>query len=343
MSDEVRQVEIVDAPEVKEEVTVITENLPPEEKALAEKHGLIKKDTPKEEVKDEKKEVTDQKPSFEEVEKDEKNLVKKYGANEQALYWKWKHDKKERQTAQAERDLTAIKARSLENKLNEINGGYEVTKTQVKKVRDLLAGPADEITVEALQAILAEPKKVDDENRPLTKKDLVSLQEEKSKATEEEQKKQEFINNRVKGADEVGKAKFDNYEQVADMVQEVLEGKVELPKYVKPANLAKTLVEMLADEKIEYDEIADWLMDTAKLNPKFGKKTEGKKETKENIERILDNASKQKSSASLGSGNGRRFVSEDDLTIDDAAKLTAESYRNLSQKTRDRLKREASA
>ncbi len=341
MSEEVRQVEIIDAPEVKEEVAVISENLPPEEKALAEKHGLIK--TP--EVKDEKKEVTDQKPTFEETEKDEKNLVKKYDANGQALYWKWKHDKKERQTAQAERDLASIKAKNLENQLKEINGGYEVSKSQIKKVKDLLAGPADEITVEALQSILAEPKKVDDDNRPLTKKDLVSLQEEKNKTTEDAQKKQEFLNTRIKEADEIAKTKFDDYDNATELVKEVLEGKVALPKYIDPKKLSADLVAMLTDEKIEYDEIADWLMDTAKLNPKFGKKTEttGKKETKENIERILDNASKQKSSASLGGGNGRRFVSEDDLSLEDAGKLTPEAYGKLSPKTRDRLRRESAA
>lgn len=331
--------ETVEIPEahVQEEVVVEVENLPQEEKAMAEKHGLVKKE-PEGEVKDVKKEQDLQ--TFEETEKDEKNLVKNYSKGEQALYWKWKHDKKERQTAQAERDQVKIQTKALEKQLAEINGGYEVSKSKLAKVQDLLAGPADDITVEAIQAILkAEPKKADDDNKPLTKKDLVSLKEEKDKELEDAGKKQEFLNTRIKKADELAKTKFDDYEGAVDLAKEVLEGKVKLPKYIDSKKLSADLGGMLSDEKVEYEEIADWIMDTAKLHPNFGKKTETnvKKETKENIERIIDNASKQKSSASLGGGSARRTVSEDDLTIEDAAKLSTEAFGKLSKKTRERL------
>ena len=339
--NEVQMIEIPEAP-VKEEIVIDTKELPQEEKALAEKHGMVKKEDNEQKV-EEKIVEKDKIQTFEDTEKDEKNLVKNYSKGEQALYWKWKHDKKERQTAQAERDLAAIKAKSLEQKLTELNGGLEVSKSKLAKVEALLSGPADEITIEALQAILKTEPKKDDADKPLTKKDLEALKEESTKEQEEQQKKQAFIQGRIAEADELCKTKFDNYEEITDCAKAVLEGKVSLPKYVDSKKLSAELVQMVSAD-VELDEIADFVKDIATLHPDFGKKTETKavKESKENIDRILENANKSKSSASISGGNGRRVISEDNLTLEDAAKLTTEQYRNLKPKTKERLMRETS-
>jgi hypothetical protein len=103
---EENKIEIIEQ-KVEEKKEITTEDLvdfSDAEKEMAQKQGILKnEDTKKDSVSDKKvldekksvEEKTDQ--TFEDTEKNEKDLIKNYSKNEQALYWKWKHDKKLRQ------------------------------------------------------------------------------------------------------------------------------------------------------------------------------------------------------------------------------------------------------
>ncbi len=338
------------------------------EKAMAEKQGIIgskvnddanNKTAKKENVTDaevlsDKKSVEERNDqTFEETEKNEKALIKNYNKNEQALYFKWKTDKGLRQEAQRGHELAVIKAKALETELEKIKGDTTLSSSKLKKINELLTGNAEDITVEAIQEILAQGVKAkeDDDNKPVTKKDLIELEEKKKQEEKEVQDRQKFFSSRVNEVEEYGKLNYDNYEEVVQSAQEVLNGSVELPEYVDAKELSTKLVEKLTNKEIDAEGIAKFVVSIAKLNSNFGKeKSEGskevkkevRKETNENIDRILKNASKPASATAINSGNGRRMVSESDLTIDDVAKMSASDYSKLKPETRRRLLAEAS-
>ena len=349
MSEDKGTVEIVE-PVVVETPEIVVEDLKElssAEKEMAEKSGIVKK-----EVVDEKKEyksITDvvtqstvDSQTFEETEKNESVLLKNYDKNGQALYWKWKHDKRERQSAQAERDLALLREKSLKGELEKIKTDSTLSIEKLKRINQVLTGPADDITVEALQAIINDNKQdVDDANRPLTKKDLEDIENKKKQEVEGKTQEERFINTRIKDVEDFGRVKFgEQYDDIMTQAQEVIEGKVEIPESIEREYLSKRLVELIKNKEVELDKVSSYVVGIAKLNPKFGKPKETnsvKKETNENIDRILKNESKQKTSASVGGGNGRRVVSYEDLTVEEAARLSSEQWRKLPQHVKERL------
>ena len=334
------EVEIIDKPivETKEEV-VILGGLDDKEKDLATKQG-VKEVAPV----DKKEETTEQNLSFENVEKDEKNLVTKFNKNEQALYWKWKSDKQERQTAQREYELSTVREKALKKELESLRSNHDISDAKLKKVNELLTGPQDNITIEAIQAILAQSAQADDsDDRPLTKKDLNELSEKQKQEQREFEEKQKFVVGRINSAESIGKSKYDNFDDAINMAQEVINGKIELPDMLTADEIAKKLNERIANKELDPEKVADFVVSIAKLNPNFGKKQTNpasqaqRKETDENIDRIIKNASKATSSAAVNGGNGRRMVSLENLTVDDAAKLTPKQWGDLPANVRKRI------
>lgn len=348
MSEDKGVVEIVE-PVVEEakEVEVDLSELGSAERKMAEAQGIVKKEETK--VEDKQKEATQEATTkdgktqtFEDTEKNESQLVKNFNSNEKALYWKWKHDKKERQEAQAERDLAIVREKALKNELEKIRSDHSLSNDKLGKINKILTGPADEITVEAIQAILGESKK-DDKDKPLTAKDLEDIKLKERAELEEKNREEQRLASRVKDAEDFGKTKFgEDYENIMAMAQEVIEGKVEVPSIINIKDLSVKLIEAMKNKDVELDTLSDYVVGIAKLNPKFGKPKEEtkdsvKKETNENIDRILKNASKQQTSASVGGGGGRRVVSYDDLTPEDVAKMSTEQWRKLPEEVRKRL------
>ena len=141
-----------------------------------------------------------------------------------------------------------------------------------------MTGNPEEITVEAIQEILASEvkKNIEDDNKPLTKKDLVELNEKQKKEAEEVKQRQDFFTDRVNSAESFGKSKYDNFDEIVTSAQEVLNGKVELPEYIDSKELSTKLVEKLTNKDVDVEKIADFVYSIAKLNSNFGKeKTEG--------------------------------------------------------------------
>lgn len=343
--------DVVEIPEVEvaiEAPEISLEGLSSQEKALAEKHGLVPKEV---EVKtEEKKPEEKETPTFEETEKNEKDLLKNYNKNEQALYFKWKSDKRERQSAQREAELATIREKALKSELEKIKQNETITEDKLVKINNLLNGPQENITIEALQEILkaqAVAKVAEDKKRPITVEDLERIQEKKAVEQKELEEKQKFLAQRISDAENYGKSKFENYDDIINSAQEVLEGKVKIPAIINIADISARLAEAVHNKDVDFDTIADYVNGIAKLNPNFGQSkspsnSSQKKETNENIDRILKNASKQQTTASVSGGNGRRLVSYEDLTLEDAARLSSEQYAKLPDTVRKRLKQEAS-
>ena len=94
------------------------------------------------------------------------------------------------------------------------------------------------------------------------------------------------------------------------------------------------------DTEISEEEVVEQIATLAKLNPNFGKKKsdgDKKEPTETDADRAIKNSKKKISSAVVGSGGGKTTVSEDDLTVEQAEKLTPSQWRKLKDSTRQRL------
>jgi len=329
-------VEIIGQVDSKQD-TFTSDGLLPQEVAMAEKHGLIKKVDEKskkeetadvehkvepevkpEDIKEEKKEEV--KPTFEEVQKDESNL-KKYNPNEQALYWKYKADKKKRQEAQKEAEEWRAKY--------ELESVKE--KSKVKQIAELLKG--DSVTVEALQAIIGEKT---EDDVPLTKAEFNKMESAKELKEVETKKEHQLRTERIATAEEIGKTKYTNFDELTNLAKQVVDS--------DKTNTYKDVLEAsFSDIELDEEQLVERVVTIAKLHPEFGKKksekTEVKPEEKKetDADRAINNSKKKISSAAVGSGGDKRIVSYDDLTVDDAAKLTTAQWRKLPDAVRKRL------
>lgn len=305
------------------------------ERAMAEKHGI--KETKKEEngelkinnsdakegVVEEKKEpVVEQLPTFEDIENDEKHL-EKYNANEKALYWKWKNDKRKRQDAQKKADelQARIELETVKDRASAI---------KLKKISDALRSPDGEITVEQLTRIIeGDSETREDDRQPLTRADLDKIETEKKQKLEEQDRQSKEQKERLAIAENIGKTKYKNFDDLVNLAKEVvLEDKT--GTYQEILNLA------LSDPNFDEEKLIDRVVTIAKLSSKYGKES-ASAEKKEKVEKVIDNSKKKVSSASIGSSGGRRTIAEDDLTVEDGARLSADQWIKLSPQTRKRL------
>lgn len=327
-------VEITETIDVAEPTAFATDGLLPQEVEMAKEHGLVKEPKDDKEVKEEKDEQQKQpeteaednkdevKPTFEQVEIDEDSL-KKYNKNEQALYWKYKSDKKKRQRAQ--KDLEEYKATYDLGTLKERN--------KIKKISEALSNK--DITVEALQEIIGgTTEKADD--APVTRSDLKELKAEEDRENKKLSDAEEERKERIETAENVGYSKYgkEEFEELTRLTTE----------YVNtPAGKTykKLLETSFNDTDVSEDVIADQVATIAKLNPNFGKKKEEVKEEpkKEETEadRAIKNSKKKISSAAVASSSSKRRISEDDLTPDTAETLSPSQWSKLKPSTRKRL------
>jgi len=304
--------------EIKEKEEVVQDDgLSPEELEQVEKLGLNKNADKKQsepktdensgKQKEQEAEVEDKHPTFEDIEKD-KSLLKKYNKNEQALYFKYKSDKRKRQEA--------------EERLAEVQAQHELGGVKEKAYRDRI-----EKAVQLLK----------DENRELTAKEILAIldsQEAKEPIRQQDekpeaQKKQEQFQKRVSFIEEMGREQHDDFDNLVELAKEVVQATPRYQKYFQT---------MLSDESIDSQEVIDAVVEMAQKNPKINKGKEAPKNEQEKVNRAIKNSEKKVSSASIGSGGGR-IVSESELTLEDAVKLTTEQWRKLKPETRDRLSR----
>jgi len=340
MPEEKKTVEVVEieTAEVKEE-SFETDGLLPEEIEMAREYGFVeeKSDKPEEEKKDgehaeqpepkseeniSKEEEKKVEPTtFEDVEKDEGKL-KQYNPNEQALYWKWKSDKKKRQ--QALKDYEDIKAQYELRQVRETS-----LANKISKVQQALKG--DNITVEMIQEIIGsestEPKEA-----PLTRSELERIEAEKETKKQDVERVSKDRAERIETAEKIGKTKYQNFEELTNLANEVVSSD-------KTGTYKDVLQAAFLDKEIDEVDLVDRVVTIAKLHPEYGKKkeTSEKKEDPKMVDRAIQNSKKKLSSAAVGSGNNKRVISHDDMTVDDAARLTTEQWLKLPDSVRQRL------
>ena len=331
---ESKPVEIEIDETVEETPEVDLSGLSAKEKVLAEKHGIKEKEkSPDGEHKEQsgnaaknsneeekgKEEVT---PTFEEIENDEKHL-EKFNPNEKALYWKWKNDKRKRQDSQKKVDelQARLELETVKDKASAI---------KLSKIKNILASDT-ELTVDKLLAIIDDSGVVDKEedDRPLKRSDLDRIEQEKRVKLEEQSKQTNEQKERLAIAENIGKTKYKNFDDLVNLAKEVV-AEDKTGTYQEILNVA------LSDPNFDEEKLIDRVVTIAKLSSKYGKES-ASAEKKESVEKIIDNSKKKVSSASIGSSGGKRTISEEDLTVEDAAGLSAAQWARLSQQTRKRI------
>jgi hypothetical protein len=191
------------------------------------------------------------------------------------------------------------------------------------------------LTVEEMQELIDEKREAIAEDKPLTKKDLEEFETQKQTKAEQEAEKQREaqarIGAKIKSTEEYAKAnigeitggKYENFDDIVNLAQEVIKAK---PRY------AKTLNEAFQGDATE-EEIADVLLDIAKLNPSYGTSAKTEKKSDETVEKIVKNAGKQQTSATLSGGRGSRDIHiSEDMDPEDAAKVWDKIPREMRHK-----------
>lgn len=317
------QLEIDDGVETEEadgatEESFEIEGLDSGELELAKKHGFIKeekdgehdeqpkpKTDSKTDEKTEEKEVDDEKPSFEQAEEDEK-LIEKYSKNEKALYWKWKTDKHKRQEAQKE-------INELRKKVNEaVDSG--VSGKKLERIKELLKNP-DSLTIESLQGVLEEKIEPEKKDNELDNAQVI----------------QQKVAVKAQFAEKIGNAKYDNFEAISNLAKEVI-----LADGSK--TYQKLIDESFLNDDVDENMLVERVVQIARMSPKYNELVNRvKPEDKEKANRIIENSKKKTSSASLSGASGKRIISESELTVEQAVKLSPDMWGRLKPETRERI------
>ncbi|MFA5321175.1 MAG: hypothetical protein WC373_00765 [Smithella sp.] len=336
-------VEIIEAqPEVKSE-PVTEEGLKDAgmvagEIDLAKKHDIIgKKEEPAkvEEKKEEKKEEPVKEPEKKPEEKKEEPKkedgaiagVKKEDVDEKSrwIFNEMKKERFKRREAQAERDKHYVQVKVLEKEINELKRKVKTDDEEIDK-------------------ILGEDKnKKDIEIAPLDEKELKEM-------------KARRLQDGLKDAESDGKMKYHDFDNINILANEVLEKAPELFKDDKKtlAYARQLYDEMMyhayliseGKEKEDDRSVADIVYELGTLNPKYNSKkdVELKKDEKSDgkknadiVEKVLENAKVRTPSAAIGGGGGKTIVTEDDLTPEQAVKLSTERWLKLKPETRERI------
>lgn len=318
-------IEIIEKEENEQEETDLDlSELDSNELELVKKHGLtkeakeedkeLKNDDTKEEA-EEDDEINTDPDNFEEmdkvIEKDEKKFHQKYTPNQKALYFKQKAFKKKYQ----ERDAYA---KELEQKLAEYKDAGD-SKEKLDQIAKLLKENTEDLTVEQLQSIIS---------KQAEKKDDEPVNTEKSK---------EKYNNKVEFVRNIGLSKYENFEKLAQLADEVV-------REDKSGIYLEKIARAFEDDSVEESDIVDSIVKLAKLNEKY-EETVGKKPKKdldeEKEDRVIKNSKKKISSASVGGSSARSIVNFEDLTLQQLANLPTEQYAKVPQEIRDKLLKQA--
>jgi len=330
-------VEIIDEPIVeKEDAEIDLSELSAEERVLAEKHGIKEKEKVEDEHKEqqesaaksgnEEKEVKEEVtalPTFEEIENNEEHLSK-FNPNEKALYWKWKNDKRKRQDAQRKADelQARLELETVKDKSSSI---------KLKRIKEVL-GADSEITVDKLLGIIEDSggETNEENNRPITKADLDKIESEKLRKINEQTKQTDEQKQRLAIAEQIGKTKYKDFDNIVNLAKEVVFND-------KTGTYQEILNAALSDPNFDEEKLIDRVVTIAKLSDKFGKDSTNAPEKKEKVEKVVENSKKKISSASISSSGGKRIIVEDDLTVEDAARLSPDQWIRLSPQTRKRI------
>ena len=341
---------------VEKEETFDTEGLLPGEVKMAKEHGLIKEEKEKEKKEEKKEDVehkeqpdtetkedtgaeedkteetkedeVDKDPdTFEDIDKvfteNEDKFHKTYTSNQKALYFKHKNERKKRQ--EAVKELEEVKAQYELNQVKDI-----AASSKLQKISEALNG---EVTIEQLQSIISGGQRTAEagDDKPITKADLDKIEADKKVDLEAKQKLQKKFQDRVNVAEQIGKSKYDNFDNIVKLAQKVVAED-------KDGTYQEVLNRAFMDDNLTEEQLISKVITIAKISPKFGELNKSvKPEEKDKVDKAIINSKKKVSSAAIGSSGGKRKIAEDDLTPDDMEGMSTAAWMKLSDKTRERL------
>lgn len=343
MEENKENVVVVEEAESSEQQTA--ETLSPFELELAKKHKIdvtqVESKEPEAEKKIEKKveqskEKSDDIPveeldSFEKLHdiyqskpevfyKLPKNIKQLYHS-QKGLYKRMKDEEEKRKKVEDEAGLKKIQD--------------SVSRIKLDRIKNRLANP-EGLTIEELQELIDEKKEIQNDDKPLTVKDLEAMKEkerdEESKKGEAEKERQASVARRVQEAETIAKAsiaditggKYDNFDDVIDLAQEMIKSKARYGAQVAG----------VINSDADAQEIVDVLVDIAKLNPKWGTLDKTSKNLdKQSAEKLVKNAAKQVTSASLTGGRGSREIHiSEDMDVEEAYRVWDKIPRDIRHK-----------
>lgn len=255
------------------------------------------------------KEVPDVENMFVNESKEQEGL-KHFNKNEQALYFRMKRDRAHRQEAQRKEELSRVQIQAI--------------KRQAQQMADQLQKVGTEYGLEVA---------VPEDFKP---QEHVALTPEQWQQRQQEQQAQEQEHVRAR------EARMAQQEKQALVLDDKFLDVCSLAKEVVAADTTGVYSRIIAEEANRPDGyLPEKIYKIAKLHPDYGKnpmkKAEGKQSSKI-IEKIATNASKGMPSAAVGTSESASFrSSEDDITIDQAGRMSPAEWGSLSNKTRRRL------
>ena len=305
--------EVIEGEEEKFDIEGLTEG----EIELAKEHGLYEdgaEEKVEEEVKEEKEKKT---PTVEEVEKD-KELLKEYSKEERGLFRKYKLEKQRKQDLRndlVDRGLARIneKSGSLEflSKSDLSKDGNEAK--QIETIRSLLKDP-DTLTVEAIQEALDSKPEVKEES-----------------SVDNGKKIQQKVAVKASIAEEIGNENYENFEHLSNLAKEVMNDD-------ESGTYQKIIDDAFISDNVEADQLVERVVRIAKMHPKYSDEpVQVATESTPAEKRVVSNANKKQSSASVKGGSGKRIISEAELTADQAERLSKEQWNKLKDSTKKRI------
>ena len=249
-----------------------------------------------------------------------------FNKNEKALYFKQKNEKRKRQEAQADRDYYKMQTQAREKELLELR--TKLAKQSVDRDLDL----DDE-----------EESDLPEEEKPLTKKDLLEIEEAKARNQKLFQSAQDRVDFQER---EALQTTFDGdeelYNKVKQLGQEIIAKEVE--QYGDDGVFS---LKLLSEAKREDGNVVDVVLKCARTHDDYYKivneHKKSKSETKpaegsEDIEKIKKNTKKRTSSAALGgSGTKKTITSYDDMSYSEFANLPHSEYIKVPKPIRDKF------
>lgn len=270
--------------------------------------------------------------------------------NGQALYWGQKKERRSRQRLEADA-LTKQAALQKEND--------DLRAQLAKKPEEI--DPLETDEERAVREAAEAAANVDPRKKPLTIEDLERLEKEKADKAAEEQKLRTQRADEIKEAlnfqQEDAKKRYADFDEATEKVADILraansgtlEKLYEDPK-VRSRVFQKCRDLLLAYAKADTFEegdfnAADMTYELAKEHPDFGAEPRNNAPKKgetdadgnpESARRVISNANRRGSSATLNGGGSRR-VSLEELTPEQARRIPTSKWNKLPKETREKL------
>lgn len=349
---------------------LIDSGISAKEADMAEKHGLVKKaadgkDGPKakdgegtakeaqpeptkppaEKVEEQPKQASDaekrkkewdeayKRAELEEDPVKEQEKLKTFNPNETALYFSRKRERAARQKAEAQ--------------FEHMNLQFKAAQAELESLKKKPVDPEPVLNEDG--------EAVDPGEKPLTENGLKALREKENQEKQKKEQEQAAINRQRVAALNTLEAdaatRYQDFSVAAELGAEILKKGEEVfagdaKAISKARRKAMEFFELSAkaneSKESEYN-AADALYELGQLHPKYptGGEKPAEKEPgalpPEKIEKAVENAAKR-SSATLN-GGGSRKISVEDITVAQAASLSASEYGKLPKHVRERLKR----